>query len=113
MNNQILPWVRQITVDGKSGNNLVVEVGSTLAAVVALVACVGVMSWAVVEGIDKQARIDQAYAAGETHGRMLLIQQVTDNLERENKLWNDFIRHASKPGGNGFDAVVLMAGEKL
>jgi len=98
VNNQILPWVRQITVDGKSGNNLVVEVGSTLAAVVALVICVGVMSWAFVAGIDKQAQIDRAYADGESRGRMLLMQQVADNLEREDAVWNEFMRQASKPG---------------
>jgi len=113
MNNQVLPWVRQITVDGKSRNDLVVAVGSALVAGVTFVICVGIMSWAFVGGIDKQAQIDRAYADGESRGRMLLMQQVADNLEREDKAWNDFIRHASKPGGNGFDAVVLMAGEKL
>lgn len=78
----------------------------TLWAMIASACLMGIIMHSCVGGIVKQAEIDEA----ETRGRMLLMQQVMDEMERTGEDYRYFFTYASKPQSTGLYHAVLMRG---
>ena len=73
---------------------------------IALIGAVMLIAHSCVNGVVQQTEIDEA----ETRGRMLLMQQVMDEMERTGEDYRYFFTYASKPQSTGLYHAVLMRG---
>lgn len=126
MDRQCVPWIRQFeggVVVGRRERVAAVRdfwrrvnwqevcfvVGTQVAAGLLFVGCTLAMVWAAFAGIDRQARIDLQVAA-EQQGRRQAVLAIHQGIAAEEAALQGFTRYASRPGTNGFDYPVLMAG---
>lgn len=78
-----------------------------LLASLALVVVVGLGMMLLVEGIERQAQLDQSYAAGRRQGRLEMLHRVKQETEKEGRTWLAFYRAASQPELSGFDGLLI------